>query len=314
MPTREAGSPVIKNNPQRKNFHDSYRLGGYFITSRLQNNDIELSYQPHKMYMPVGRKHSITLKFEDCNKLGFIIYSFDDEGCNKDGFTNALNGRMNPAIYHYIKNIFHEHENHPASEDALLQPFVSNEPISFGKNEQDIICFYILQYKDKFESFITYNLIESRAAKKQINGFININKGINALGRIIEKGNTIKGEQEYFEFLREYATRKGWISKSLRTEIKKYTNEISRLLRDVTCSYNLCTTGLGIKYGKWGIFFGIAGIIVSATGILLPPGYDKKTPMEAGSTTKYRNNICRDIKDSLQMLPDNNMPHGKQKN
>lgn len=51
------------------------------------------------MYMPVGRKHSITLKFEDCNKLGFIIYSFDDEGCNKDGFTNALNGRMNPAIY-----------------------------------------------------------------------------------------------------------------------------------------------------------------------------------------------------------------------
>ena len=28
-------------------------------------------------------------------------------------------------------------------------------------------------------------------------------------------------------------------------------------------AYNLCTAGLGVKYGRWGIAFGLAGIFVS---------------------------------------------------
>lgn len=302
MPTREEGSVSIKNKPARKNFHDSNRLGGYFVTARIDNNDIILSYQPHWMWLPTGRKKKVTLKFEESNKLGFVIYSFDDEGCHKDSFTKALDGRMNPAIYHYIKNIYHKHEWHPASEDALLQPYVSNKELSFKKDERDITLSYLQQYKDKFEDFIIYNSKEYLVVKRQINSLVNINKGIKALGHIIEKGNTIMGEMEYCEFLRERASRKAWLAKRFNTEIKKYGHDINRLLRDVTCSYNLCTTGLGIKYGKWGIIFGVAGILVSAAGILLPLANDNDKPKEIIYKHEYINKPCTVAKDSLQKI------------
>lgn len=299
MPTRKGGNPDIINTPGKKNFHDCLKFGGYFITADFTGKDIKLTYRSHHIFVPEGKEHCIDLKFESCNKSGFIIYSFDNDGCNKDNFTEALNGKMNPAIYHYIKGAFHKHESHPATADALLQPFVSTGKISFADDERRIVDFYLQQYKDKFEDFIIYNSEETKAAKRQINSFININKGINSLGRIIENGNTIKGEQEYFEFLREYASKKGWIAKDFRREVKGYTDNINRLLKNVTVAYNLCTTGLGIKYGKWGIFLGVIGIFVSAAGILSSLPGSNNPPEETYRKQDFVNKNGSVSKDSL---------------
>lgn len=268
MPTREDGIPKSSFEVGRKNLCDCNSLGGYMVSASFGGNgDIVLSYYPHYYRLRCGKKRHITLKFEESNKRGFVIYSFDDTSCVRDSFVDALVGKMNPSIYHYIKGAFHTHVNHLPNEDALLQAYAKCEKLTLANEENEIIKFYLDQYKDKFDGFLLYAHVEYESSIRQISGFINVNRGINALGSIIDKGNSIKGELDYYNYLLKKAREQCAVSKEFGKCVSAVVDDICKLLNEVNNSYNLCTAGLGVKYGRWGIFFGVLGIIVSFIGV-----------------------------------------------
>lgn len=270
MPTREDGIPESSFEVGRKNLCDCNSLGGYMVSASFGGNgDIVLSYYPHYYRLRRGKKRHITLKFEESNKRGFVIYSFDDTSCVRDSFVDALVGKMNPSIYHYIKGAFHTHVNHLPNEDALLQAYVRGENLTLEEAEQEIIQFYLNQYKDKFEDFLFYGRAEYKKSKQQISNFVNVQRGIKALGSIIDNGNSIKGELDYYKYLFETARKRCAVSKEFGKSVSAVVDDICKLLNEVNNSYSLCTAGLGVKYGRWGIFFGVLGIFVSLVGVWL---------------------------------------------
>lgn len=303
MPTKEKGFPKKRFKVGKKNLCDKFSLGGYYISASFDCNDnITLVYQVHKRLLPRSHKRQITLVCEEKNNRGFCIYSFDDTDCKKDGFTKSLTGNMNPSIYHYIKEAFHKHESHPATEDALLTPYVQDVAISFEKDEKTILLYYLNQYKEKFEGFYDYSIDEVEVAKAQINGYFNVNRGIRALAAVIDKGNSIKGEYTYYNFLRTTASQKAWIPKELKKSVDDTFRNIEQLLTNTTEAYNICTSSLGVRYGRWGIFFGVAGILVSAAGILFSIIHEPSPDSVNNHTDKTVERAISSVNDSIASL------------
>ena len=190
--------------PSLHNMHDNWKCGGYYITGRIDkvSLDFTFSYRPHRLLFPLGKKKSITLKCEQRNRKGFLLYSCDIDSIKEnDGFISSFKGRMNPSIYHYIKGCFHRHEFHSDSTDALLQPFVEGRPLSLRQDQKEILLYYIEQYKEKFHDFLRYNEPKYKKAIHNIDSSFHIKKGIDTLENIIIEGNEIKGELKYCKFL-----------------------------------------------------------------------------------------------------------------
>ena len=295
---------------KRKKLCDKKSLGGYVLSADFKGDNIHLTYRSCSRFRK-GERHTLTLKCEEKNPRGFIIYSFDNEGLTRDGFIDALTGKMNPSVYHYIKGAFHKHQHHGENEDALLQAMATLTPLSFKQNGEEITLHYLQQYKDKFADFLSMSADEFSVAKKRVNSRFSIGRGIDALADIIDKGNSIKGEVEFYRFLLESAREKTWISKDFRTSVEKCIKEIDILLRDVSTCYNLCTSGLGVKYGRWGIWFGLAGIVVSAGGIfysaLVDPDPSPVNNHIDSVRTEIKNTIMQEkksIADSLTNIND----------
>lgn len=298
MPTRKDITLKGDRKLSLINLHDSWLLGGYYVWGNITPEmNVILKYWPHRLLIPYNSTHSVQLKFIDKDEHGFIVYSLDTSCCNENDFTGALSKTMNPSIYHYIKSAFHKHENHLINEDALLRPYVKESETPLKVNDE-ILLYYLKQYKYKFLDFIIYASTEYEAAKVQLNSLFNINKGIKALRTIIEKGNAIKGEQEYYEYLRTIAMQRDCVSEQFVDEIRDNCHTIDKLLIDVTASYNICTAGLGIKYGRWGIYFGLAGIVVSTIGIFCEPNFK---PLKE-YISNIENRSTTSINDSISIL------------
>ena len=314
MPTRKGGIPVVTHNPQRKILHDSWLLGGYYLDGKVDNRTLSFTiyYTPHRFYVPVGKRKSLTFRCEETNNKGFVVYSIDSNELKNDSFCRSLRGKMNPSIYHYIKESFHHHEYHRRSDDALLSPFVKEESLSLRVDERNILLFYLEQYKCKFEDFLTYSSEEFNCAKRKVNMRFRLSNGIKTIGDIISNGNQMKGERQYCEYLLKNASEQAWISKELRKAINESCDGIDDFLKEANIAFNVCTSGLGVKYGRWGIGFGAFGIIVSALGIayssLHKPDYQEINnhidSVMVSLQTDIKNNIKEDIEKSAESLKD----------
>lgn len=314
MPTRRGGIPVVTQNPRRKILHDSWLLGGYYLDGKIDNNTFSFTiyYTPHWFYVPTGKRKSLSFRCEEKNNKGFVVYSIDSDELNNDSFCRSLRGKMNPSIYHYIKECFHHHEYHRRSDDALLSPYVKEEALSLRDDERNILLFYLEQYKSKFDDFLLYNSKEFDCAKRKVNMRFRLTNGIKTIGNIISNGNQMKGERQYCEYLLKNASEQAWISKELRKAINDSCDGIDDFLKEANIAFNVCTSGLGVKYGRWGIGFGAFGIIVSALGIayssLHKPDYQEINnhidSVMVSLQTDIKNNIKEDIEKSAESLKD----------
>lgn len=314
MPTRKGGNLHVTHLPQKKILHDSWLHGGYYLDGSVDKDSLSftINYTPHRFYIPTGKRKSLTLICDETNNKGFVVYSIDSDELNNDSFCHSLRGKMNPSIYHYIKECFHHHEYHRRSDDALLSPFVKEGDFSLESDERDMLLFYLEQYKSKFEDFLTYGLEEFDCAKRKVNMRFRLSNGIKTIGDIISNGNQMKGERQYCEYLLKSAREKAWISKELRKALNESCDIIDDFLREVNDAYNVCTSGLGVKYGRWGIGFGVFGVFVSALGIaysvLHKPDYQEihnhVDSVVVSSQIEIRNNIRGDIEKSSESLKD----------
>lgn len=313
IPTKNNITLIPTLTCQEKDLLDSFYLGGYHIKCNIDELSKDISFSYKKKYGICSHsKGSFTLKYVNSNNRGIIIYSLEIIDADLDPLTTELNGKMNPSIYHLVKGFFHEHEYHSLNEDALLQAHASNSTIDLERDEKIIISDYINQYKNKFEDFLEYSLKEYQRAKNKINSLHQVNKGINGLRHLIEKGNTICGEIEYCKYLLKYARNKGWVSKSMSSEIYCSFKKIEALMKDISYSYNDSTAYLGIKYGQWGILFGILGIGVSVftafySSQTSPKPIDENRfihRIESANKSNYDSviNEYKDVKKEISML------------
>lgn len=304
----------MMRNPQRKILHDSWLHGGYYLDGKVDKDNLNftINYIPHRFYIPTGKKKSLTFRCEDKNNKGFVVYSIDSDELKDDNFCRSLRGKMNPSIYHYIKECFHHHEYHRKSDDALLSPLVKEDVLSLKDDEREILLFYLEQYKCKFEDFLIYSPKEFDSARRKVNMRFRLSNGIKTIGDIIGNGNQMKGERQYCEYLLKKSSEQAWISKELRKAINDSCDAIDDFLMEVSNAYNVCTSGLGVKYGRWGIGFGVFGVIVSALGIaysaLHKPDYqviyNHIDSVVVSSQTDIKNNLGEDIEKSTESLKD----------
>lgn len=166
-------------------------------------------------------------------------------------------------MYHYIKRCFHKDEYHDKSIDSLLQAYVKCSPISLHSEGGQIVLYYLEQYKYKYEDFLTYKKKELQTCEKNINSLFNIRDSINGLADILTQCNEIKGEGEYCNFLLEGVKINIHIPKELRKNITGSIADIEKLSQRANLCYNISSNNLGIRYGVWGIIFGVVGIFVS---------------------------------------------------
>lgn len=249
---------------------DSKYLGGYHLKGRIDSSlDIEIEYRRTGFYgliEKVIRKKPAVIRIHkesDILKKGFVQYSCELPESNLDEIQKGMYGTLKSPIYHFIKEFFHNHTHHHASQDSLLQAYASLDIVDLKAKYEEITLHYIFQYRDLLIDFNEVTSAQIDLLKKRLNHARQVMRSINALGEIVKAGNDLNGQLGYMDFLIQRLARPYSIPKDLRTEIEVLRKNAQQLLNDATCSYNVSTSALGIRYGIHGIRFGCWGIIVS---------------------------------------------------
>jgi hypothetical protein len=249
---------------------DSKCLGGYHLKGRIDSSlDIEIEYRRTGVYglweKFIGKKPGVIRlhKESDILKRGFVQYSSELPETELDEFQKGLCGVLKSPIYHFIKEFFHNHTHHHASQDSLLQAYASQEMVDLNARYEEITLHYIHQYRDLLIDFNEETSEQIVLLKNRLNHARQVKQSINALGDIVKAGNDLKGQLGYMDFLIQRLARPYSIPKGLRNEIELLRNTTRQILDDANTSYNVSTAALGIKYGIQGIRFGCWGIIVS---------------------------------------------------
>lgn len=90
MPTRKSGNPVVCKMPKKKVLCDSWWHGGYCLDGSVDpvSLDFTISYKPIRLYIPIGKRRSVTFRCVDKNSKGFVAYTADTDDFGQDGFCN----------------------------------------------------------------------------------------------------------------------------------------------------------------------------------------------------------------------------------
>lgn len=266
--------PILKRtefkiiaHPRARVLQDSKDYPKYTIRGEIEEKSLDFS-----LFYKEGKcKREKTLCFhceEKCSE-GFLIYSLELDASQNDPVENGLREKMQAPIYHYIKDFFHCHVHHHPSHDSLLSVCFSCESLSWKKasDRKKIMEHYASLYNQKFEAFEEYMTLIYQDAKRKINSRCLINRGISQLEFLLTEGRGILGEAEFYTTLMEMGA--GVLGKDTRKSIQERVERIGKVQREISFSYNLCTTAYGVKLGYWGIWFGGIGILVSALSIIM---------------------------------------------
>ena len=246
----------------RRRLCDSPDLGGFDLSCEIDKltRDITIRYKVSRHFF--SKKKQIILHKENENKYGFITYSFYWHEGKTDAFTASLKENMPTSVYHLIKDFYHVHTDHDPSHDSLLQAFTRQGEIDLDAEFDDIRMFYLRQYWYTLKDFTEQTLEEFDCAKRNIERIFNVQKGIGTLAEIIDNGNNVKGQLKYMDYLLQ-VNPKCVVPKVFRRAIQDKRKEMEEMLYKVSADYGMITAGLGVRYGRYGIYFGLAGIIVS---------------------------------------------------
>lgn len=266
IPVLERTKFEIIAHPKSRILQDSKDYPKYIIRGEIEEKSLDFSF----FYKKGGGKQEKNLNFrcEDRTAEGFLIYSLELNEDHNDSIEKRLKEKMLAPIYHYIKDFFHCHIHHHPSHDSLLRAYFSEIALSFKNagDRKNIMEHYALLYLEKFDAFEEHLTSIYQDAKWKINSGYRINKGIKELEFLLMEGQGILGEAEFCSALMEMGA--GIIGKGIRKDISEHLERIEKLQREISFSYNLCTSSYGVKLGYWGIWFGVGGIFISIFSII----------------------------------------------
>lgn len=170
IPQTKIGYPtIITEHQEVKRLKDdpeddvpAIELSGYIDTT---------SYDIHIAYSCDGNTaKELFFKLIKKTKHGFLVYKLDLAEEDNDYLCNIIRKEgLHNSIYHYIKRFFHEHTYHDATDDSLLTPFSSEEPVDIDDNEclRALLNNYLNRYELKYSGYVeetrdTLNTITKR--------------------------------------------------------------------------------------------------------------------------------------------------------
>lgn len=198
-------------------------------------------------------------------ETGFLVYKLNLDDNETDFLCEELRHTMPKAIYHYVKNFFHEHQFHNSDDDSLLDSFFSSEEIQI-QNEgtmRNILKVYLQSYINKYAGcvFLCRDSLHTIAYNKQQN--IKLGDSLIELRRIMNNNTTVlDGESLYCDFM--INSYPGLVDSVQLQRIYGLRNELARYDERLQRTESSILSKESRMLGRLGLWASIGGAVLGA--------------------------------------------------
>ena len=254
--TKKEYHEIIRATLQPKTLRDTPSVLPLSVSAQisLDTYNIDLTYR-------IGRKAKVNLIFNyvESDDHGIVIYRLDLEDQRNDFLCQHLREGMPNAIYHYFKSFFHRHIFHDESEDSLLPPYFSTDPINWKNAEvrNTIIAHFVEDYEIKFKGALEENTEYYRDIIANVKRGKKIRRMLNLTTTLREQIRRTLNERVYCEFLLKSFPK--CIDAERKNNLKKSIKEIELTSQDLEYLYDKVYTEVGFQFSRSGFWFGSAG-------------------------------------------------------
>ena len=147
------------NQPKKCNISDNGKP--LYISALKQENSNNIQIKHHFGKFSKKIVCSIDLDCINATPNGLFLYKYEYNTENED-VVNLANTIKSRAIYHLIKEIYHEHEFHHQEDDSILKSFHSDENVDITSPNNCAIEFFLKRWDDYFREKITLDIIPNR--------------------------------------------------------------------------------------------------------------------------------------------------------
>ena len=196
---------------------------------------------------------------------GFIVYKLNLEDDENDFLCEGLRCSMPKAIYHYVKNFFHEHQFHSSDDDSLLDAYFSSKIIDLDNPEElrSILKVYLQSYINKYAGcvFLCRDTLHRVTSNQRQD--IKIEDSLTELHQVIENNKIIlDGESLYCDFL--INSYPGLIDSDQLQRIYGLRNELARYDERLQHLENTMSSSMSLKLARMGIVASVIGAVAGA--------------------------------------------------
>lgn len=176
-----------------------------FANIQLKGKDIEIHFFKDKgCSYNIIREFSVSLIHEDDSHNGMFLYRIEAAQTDNPFFVGKDGNPKFPcAIYHKIKEFYHNHNFHkPDDGDSMIPPFVSKNRIDIKSSDNEALLHYLDRYERKFiDSFYFLELYFNKLNNNSISSKIRFFFGWDNHTSFYMLAMRIKGDKVYFNSL-----------------------------------------------------------------------------------------------------------------
>jgi len=249
----------------------------YLTEVRETSKDLSDTGEPFVVKAIIDEDFNINFFFEDelavsincyfSNENGYLLYKLNSLESSKNIIFDIFKRKMPTAIYHLIKDFFHEHIFHSKNEDSLLVPYFSIDYID-PKQMEAVYKYYLDQYFNKIFNYKVEILNNEDKLVKCLSKSITYNKGLYILYPGIKKMcEKAKGEYNYCKFLLSVSD-KYTTCENLDVRIEQSMFSIDFIQSNIDFSFLFESSKLSLKIGALGVLVGFIGIVIGFISIL----------------------------------------------
>lgn len=297
VPQYKEGEPnARKSKLDRAELRDRNEDPELWVSGEIETNTLLI-----RLVYTIGTNPQRTLVFQktESSKEGFIVYKLNLDDSDNDFLCNRLRTTMPKAIYHYLKEFFHEHQFHNIGDDSLLEAYFSEEQINLNDDNhlRNIMRVYLQSYIYKYEGCVSLCRDRLYYVTKNINDGVKISDSHDELKMMIDNNQIVlDGESMYCDFLINsfpYLVDQNQLHRiyAQRNELARYDDRMQRLESTLTSQKSL-------KLGWIGLFASLIGAVVGvAVSLLL--GQSSSSELKEGISTIRKDIQLIEAHDSL---------------
>lgn len=297
IPQFKEGEPhARKSRLDKAELRDRDEDPELWVSGEIENNTLLI-----RLAYTIDKNPQRTLVFQktESSKEGFIVYKLNLNDNENDFLCNRLRTTMPKAIYHYLKEFFHEHQFHNCGDDSLLEAYFSEDQINLNDDNhlRSILRTYLQSYIYKYEGCVSLCRDRLYYVTKNINDGVRISDSHDVLKMMIDNNQIVlDGESMYCDFLINsfpYLVDQNQLHRiyAQRNELARYDDRMQRLESTLTSQKSL-------KIGWIGFLASLIGAVVGVA-VSLFLGQCSSSELENGVSTIRKDIQLIEAYDSL---------------
>lgn len=285
---------ILQSKLALKELRDKRNVESLFVRAQisLESRNISLWYS-----IDGEAEKELMFYYINQDDRGFLIYKLELNDQQNDFLCKYLREGMPNALYHYFKSFFHEHIFHDESEDSLLSPYFSVEPIRWNRTEvrNEVVKRLIVDYEIKFQGALeeysaTYERITLQLKEKK-----KILRMLNLMDELREQERNTLNERAYCEFLlRSFPM---CVDSDRKRTLRNLIKHLEMINLKLESSRNRLSASLGLQFSVWGFWAGFIGIVLGLATSTISIIYAAQ--QSKNSSIKQEKNI-QEIKNIIQ--------------